>query len=71
MSKIKIYYDVEGKTLSVWFEDPQKEVISEEIGDGTVVNKDKSGRVIGFEKLYVDLPKHQGMTSLPVEFLLA
>ena len=71
MSKIKIYYDAKGKTLSVWFDDPQEEVISEEIGDGTIVNKDKSGKVIGFEKLYVNLPKRKGVTSLPVEFLVA
>ena len=37
MGKIKLYYDEKGKTLSVWFDAPEKEVISEEVGDG--VNK--------------------------------
>ena len=66
MSKIKMFYDPKGKTLSVWFDDPKKEVISEEVGDGTIVSKDKVGKVIGFEKLYIDLPKTK--IPLPVEF---
>jgi len=70
MSKIKIYYDAKGHTLNVWFDDPKKEVVSEEVGDGTIISKDKSGKVIGFEKLYIELPKpkYHGRMSLPVEF---
>ena len=71
MSKIKIYYDSKGRTLNVWFDDPQKEALTEEVGDGTVVSKDKSGKVIGFEKLYVDLPKSNDLKSLPIEFSVA
>ena len=71
MSKIKIYYDSKGRTLNVWFDDPQKEALTEEVGDGTVVSKDKSGKVIGFEKLYVDLPKTTDLKSLPIEFSVA
>lgn len=68
MSKIKIFYDEKGKTLSIWFDDPTKEVISEEVGDGTILSKDKSGKIIGFEKLYVKLPKEKGSRPLPPEF---
>ncbi len=57
MSKVKLFYDEKGKTLSVWFDDPKKEVVSEEVGDGVIVSKDKKGQVIGFEKLYVEMPK--------------
>lgn len=71
MSKIKIYYDAKGRTLNVWFDDPKKEVLTEEVGGGTVVSKDKTGKVIGFEKLYVDLPKNMNMKSLPIEFSVA
>lgn len=67
MTKIKLYYDEEGKTFSVWFDDPKKEVVSEEAGEGMILNKDKDGNVIGFERLYTDLPKHKGSFSLPVE----
>ncbi|MBI2020736.1 DUF2283 domain-containing protein [Candidatus Daviesbacteria bacterium] len=67
MSKLKIYYDKKGRTLSVWFDDPKKEVESEEVGDGTILSKDKKGKVIGFEKLYVDLPSQKGAKS-PIEF---
>ena len=71
MSKIKIYYDSKGRTLNVWFDSPKKEATTEEIGDGTVVSKDRSGKVIGFEKLYVDLPKSNDLKSLPIEFSIA
>jgi uncharacterized protein YuzE len=71
MSKIKMYYDRKGKTLSVWFDDPKKEAVSEEIGDGTIVSKDKNGKVIGFEKLYVNLPKSTSSKSAPIEFAVS
>lgn len=68
MSKLKIYYEAKEKTLSVWFDDPKKEVVSEEIGDGIILSKDRKGSVIGFEKLYVVLPKEKNINSFPVEF---
>lgn len=52
-----MFYDSKGKTLSVWFDDPTKETLSEEAGDGVILSKDKTGKVIGFEKLYVDFPQ--------------
>jgi len=51
MAQVKVYYDREGNTLSVWFGDPQEEYICEETGEEVILMKDKSGRVIGFEKL--------------------
>jgi len=51
MAKVKVYYDQTGNTLTVWFDNPQAEYICEETGDEVVLMKDKSGRVIGFEKL--------------------
>jgi uncharacterized protein YuzE len=51
MDKLKVYYDRTGNTLTVWFGDPQEEHVSEETGDEVILMKDKSGRVIGFEKL--------------------
>ena len=51
MAKVKVYYDQTGNTLTVWFDNPQAEYISEETGDEVVLMKDQSGRVIGFEKL--------------------
>ncbi|HBQ50477.1 hypothetical protein A3B42_01625 [Candidatus Daviesbacteria bacterium RIFCSPLOWO2_01_FULL_38_10] len=65
MSKVKIYYDEKGKSLSVWFDDPKKESLSEEVGDGVILSKDKMGRVIGFEKLYVDFPKKKASSAYP------
>ena len=51
MATLKVYYDAEGKTLTVWFDDPEKEFVAEEVGDEVILIKDRMGRVIGFERL--------------------
>ncbi len=51
MAQVKVFYDRTGNTLTVWFGDPQDEYICEETGDEVILMKDKSGQVIGFEKL--------------------
>jgi uncharacterized protein YuzE len=51
MAHVKVFYDREGNTLTVWFEEPQAEYVSEETGDEVILMKDETGRVIGFEKL--------------------
>jgi hypothetical protein len=51
MARVKVYYDRQGNTLTVWFDDPQLEHVCEETGDEVVLMKDQTGRVIGFEKL--------------------
>ncbi len=55
MAQVKVYYDKEGNTLTVWFSDPKEEYVCEETGEEVVLMKDKSGRVIGFEKLNYSL----------------
>ncbi|MGC1375190.1 MAG: DUF2283 domain-containing protein [Anaerolineales bacterium] len=51
MAQVKVYYDREGNTLTVWFGNPQDEYVSEETGEEVILMKDKAGQVIGFEKL--------------------
>ncbi len=51
MASVKVYYDHEGNTLTVWFGNPADEYEVEETGDEVVLMKDIHGRVIGFEKL--------------------
>ena len=51
MAYVKVFYDREGNTLTVWFEEPQTEYISEETDDEVILMKNETGRVIGFEKL--------------------
>ena len=55
MAQVKVYYDKEGNTLTVWFGNSQNEYICEETGDEVVLMKNKSGQVIGFEKLNYSL----------------
>jgi uncharacterized protein YuzE len=56
MAKVRIYLDRPGNTLTVWFDDPNKESLSEEVNDDVVLMKDKRGKVIGFERLLLCWP---------------
>jgi len=56
MEQVKVYYDRAGNTLTVWFGDPQDECICEETGNEVILMKDRSGKVIGFEKLNFSMP---------------
>jgi hypothetical protein len=51
MAELKVYHDVAGRTLTVWFGSPEAEHVCEETGDEVILIKDRSGQVIGFEKL--------------------
>jgi hypothetical protein len=51
MEQVKIFHDRTGNTLTVWFGNPQEEYVCEEMGDEVILMKDRTGRVIGFEKL--------------------
>jgi Protein of unknown function (DUF2283) len=59
MEKVRIYFDREGNTLNVWFDDPRKEHVCEETDDDVVLVKDRRGRVIGFERLNFLSPKQR------------
>lgn len=65
MAHVKVYYDRQGNTLTVWFEDPKSEHVCEETGEEIVLMKDRAGRVIGFEKLNFS---REGAASLQVGF---
>ena len=62
MAAVKIYYDREGKTLTVWFDDPGKEFVAEETGDEVILIKDQNGRVIGFERLNYEAISEETLT---------
>jgi hypothetical protein len=71
MDKVRVYFDREGNTLSVWFDDPKKEHICEESDDDMILVKDRRGRVIGFERLNFLSPKQRKEgASIPVEVQL-
>ena len=68
MDKLRVYFDREGNTLSVWFDDPKKEHICEESDDDVVLVKDLEGRVIGFERLnYLSAKQRKEGVRVPVE----
>jgi uncharacterized protein YuzE len=68
MEKLRVYYDREGNTLSVWFDDPKKEAVCEEADDDMLLVKDSDRRVIGFERLnYLSAKQIKNGASIPVE----
>ncbi len=70
MAKVKVYYDSESDTMDIWFGNPEDEVICEEVGEGIILKKDKEGKTIGIEKLYVS--KTVGINRpIPVELVVA
>lgn len=62
---MKVVYDQEASTLTVWFANPKDEHICEETGDQVVLMKDKDGHVIGFERLCYEVPQQE---TLEVDF---
>ena len=68
MDKVRVYYDRIGNTLSVWFDDPRKEHVCEEVADDTVLVKDREGQVVGFERLnYLSRKQQDEGSPVPVE----
>jgi Protein of unknown function (DUF2283) len=62
MAELKILHDREGQTLTVWFGVPADEVVCEAASDDIVLMKDRSGRVIGVEKLNFLVPESDSLT---------
>jgi len=70
MDKVVVYYHKESDTLDIWFGNPEDEFMCEEAGEGIILKKDKNGKTIGIEKLYVS--KTLGIDKpLPVELVVA
>ena len=68
MDKVRVYFDRAGNSLAVWFDDPAKESVCEEVDDDVVLMKDRRGRVIGFERLnYLPKKSRSEGRNIPVE----
>jgi hypothetical protein len=52
MIQIKVIHDPIGETLTVYWDDPEREEACEEVGQGLILIKNEQGEVIGFERLY-------------------
>jgi hypothetical protein len=63
VDKVRVCYDEQGRTLTVWLADPSTEDVCEEADDDTILMKNAAGTIIGVEKLNVALaPGNQGVT---------
>jgi len=70
MDKVVVYYHKESDTLDIWFGNPEDEFMCEEAGEGIILKKDKNGKTIGIEKLYVS--RTVGIDKpLPMELVVA
>jgi uncharacterized protein YuzE len=70
MDKVVVYYHKDSDTLDVWFGNPEDEFMCEEAGEGIILKRDKNGKTIGTEKLYVSKTVGIGK-PLPVELVVA
>jgi hypothetical protein len=67
MEKLRVFFDRDGNTLSVWFDDPTREFVCEETDDDVVLVKDRQGRIIGFERLnYLSAKQRKEGVNIPV-----
>lgn len=70
IKKLMLFHNKEMETLDIWFDDPKKEVICEELGEGIILKKDHDNKVIGIEVLYFsneDVPiEFKALSSKPV-----
>lgn len=73
MEKIVVYYHQESDTLDIWLGNPKDESFCEEVGGGVILKKDRDGKLIGFEKLYVHqtMNLQRGKRPLPIEVVVA
>jgi hypothetical protein len=68
MDKVRVFFDRKGNTLTVWFGNPAKEHLCEEVDDDVILMKDRQGRIIGFERLnYLTKKQQQNPENIPVE----
>lgn len=51
--RLRIYYFKETDSLDIWFDEPEKEELSEEIDDIVLLKKDKEGTVMGLELISI------------------
>ena len=61
MAEVKVFFDREGRTLTVWLTDQSREHVCEETGEEVVLMKDSAGHVIGFEKLNFSIPESDSL----------
>ena len=61
LGQVRVLYDREAGTLTVWFGDPRDEHTCEETGDEVILMKDRDGHVIGFERLSFSVPPQEDL----------
>lgn len=71
MDKVLVHYHKDSDTMDIWFGNPEDEAICEEAGEGIILKKDKNGKTIGIEKLYVSKTVGISDKPMPVEVVVA
>ncbi|MFI5200948.1 MAG: hypothetical protein ACHQNE_00995 [Candidatus Kapaibacterium sp.] len=63
VEQIKVYYDNIGKTLTIWFRDPSRESVCEDIGHDAVMMMSDDDEILGFEMLNVEYRDPKKLTG--------
>lgn len=73
MDRVVVYYHKDSDTMDIWFGNPEDEFMCEEAGEGIILKKDRSGKTIGIEKLYVSkaVGIDRPLSVEPVEVIVA
>ena len=58
---LRIYYFRETDSMDIWFDEPEKEEICEEIDDAILLKKDREGNVIGVEIISMEAIAKKGV----------
>ncbi|MGB9759755.1 MAG: DUF2283 domain-containing protein [Thermoproteota archaeon] len=49
IKKLRIYYFKETDSMDIWFDEPCKEYVCEEVDDFILIKRNKDGDIIGIE----------------------
>ena len=52
MAHIRVIHDPAGETLTIYWDDPHREEVCEEVNEELVLIKDSTGKLIGLEKMF-------------------
>ena len=59
VAEVRVFYDREGGSLTVWFGEPTQEFVSEETRGEAILMKNAAGRIIGIERLNFCAPARE------------
>jgi len=63
--KIRFYYLPDIDTVDLWLDNPEKEVLSEPLGENIILKYDEKGKIIGVEIISLEKLTSKDIEKLP------